>query len=42
MGSVGVVAAQANADNIDRLIENLEHHNEKMFKIKDTLIKERG
>ena len=42
MASVSVAATQANADNVDYLIENAEHHKEKMFKLKDTLIKERG
>ena len=42
MASVSVAVKQANADNVDRLIESVEHHKEKMFKMKDTLIKEGG
>ena len=42
MAYISVAVAQANANNVDRLIENVEHHKEKMFKMKDTLIKERG
>ena len=42
MVSVSVAIAQDNADNVDHLIESVEHHKEKMFKMKDTLVKERG
>ena len=42
MDSMNVVAAEANAENIDRLIENVKHQKEKMLNLKDTLVKIRG
>ena len=40
--SMNIVVAQASTDNVDRLMENVEHHKEKMLKLKDTLVKRRG
>ena len=42
MAFVNIEAAQANVDNVDRLMENVEHHKEKMLKLKDILVKTRG
>ena len=42
MASMNIEFAQANADNIDHFMENVEHHKEKMLKLKDTLVKTRG
>ena len=42
ISSVNVAAAQANTDNIDKLMEGADHYKEKIIKMKDTIIKERG
>ena len=42
MASVNIAAAQASTNNVDQLMENVEHHKEKMLKLKDTLVKTRG
>ena len=42
MESISVATAQANANNIDKLMENVDQYKEKMIKMKDTLVKERG
>ena len=42
LASISVAAAQANADKVEKLMEDAEHYKEKMIKMKDTLIKERG
>ena len=39
MASKNIAVAQANADNIDRLMDEVEHNKEKMFKLKDSLVK---
>ena len=41
MASVSVTLVQASADNMDKLTKSIEHHKEKMIKMKDTLVKER-
>lgn len=40
--SVNVAAAQASADNVDKLLTTIERNKEKMLKLKATLVKERG
>ena len=42
LSSVSIAVVQANADNVDKLVEDVTHHKEKMFKMRDTLVKERG
>ena len=42
MASISVISAQANADKIDKLMENADQYKEKMIRMKDTLLKERG
>ena len=37
--SVNIAAAQANADNIVKLVEDVEHYKEIMCKMKKTLVK---
>ena len=39
---VRVATIQANANKVDILMEDPEHHKENMLKMKDTLVKERG
>ena len=39
---VSLASMQTNADNVDKLVEDVTHHKEKMFKMRDTLVKERG
>ena len=39
---VSIAAAQYDVDNVDKLVEDTEHYKEKMIKMKDTLVKERG
>ena len=39
---VSIATTQANADNVDKLIEVVYHYKENMIKMEDTLIKERG
>ena len=41
LASVNIAAAQANADNIGKLVENVEQYKEIMCKMKNTLVKER-
>ena len=42
LASVSIATTQANADNVDKLIEVVYHYKENMIKMEDTLIKERG
>ena len=42
MASVNIADAQASADNIDRLMEDVERNKEKMFKLKDSVVKLQG
>ena len=42
LASVSVAAAQDNADNIGKLVEDKEHYKEIMLLLENTLIKERG
>ena len=42
MASIGVAVAQENAYNVDKLKETIDQYKEKMVKVKDTLMKERG
>ena len=42
MASISVHCAQANAYDVDRLKESVDQYKEKMVKVKDTLMKERG
>ena len=42
MDSVNIAAAQANPDNVDRLIDDVEHNKEKMPKLKDNLVNMQG
>ena len=42
MESDTIAVAQANADNIKKLMENEYQCKEKMIRMKDTLVKERG
>ena len=40
--SVKIAAAQASADNVDRLMNDMEQNKEKMMKLKDNLVKMQG
>ena len=42
MALVNITTAQSSANNIDRLMDEVEHNKEKMFKLKDSLVKLRG
>ena len=42
MSYVNVATPQASADNVDRLMKNVEHQKEKIIKLKDTLVNTRG
>ena len=42
MKCVSIEASQANADNVDKLVEDAENYKERMLKMKDTLFKESG
>ena len=42
MALVNIVAVHANVDNVDRLMDEVYHNKEKMFKLKDILVKLRG
>ena len=42
MASIGVVVAQENAYNVDKLRETIDQYKEKMVRVKDNLLKERG
>ena len=42
MASANIVVGQANDDNIDRLIGDVECNKEKMLKLNDNLVKMRG
>ena len=42
MASIGVVDAQENAYNVDKLKETIDQYKEKMVRVKDTLMKEKG
>ena len=37
---VNIESAQANTDNVNKLVEDAEHYKERMLKMKDTLVKE--
>ena len=39
MASINIAVVQANADNVDRLMEYVECNKEKMFKLKDSVVK---
>ena len=38
LASVNIVASQANADNVGKLVEDVEHYKERMLKRKKTLV----
>ena len=42
LAMASVLAAQANADNVSKLVEDVEHYKQRMLKMKETLVKERG
>ena len=42
MATVNIAAAQANIDNADQLINDVERNKEKMLKLKDNMVKTRG
>ena len=42
LGLVSIKTTQANADNVESLVEYAEHYKEIMLQMKDTLVKERG
>ena len=42
MALVNIASAQASADNVDWLIDDVERNKEKMLKLKDNLVKARG
>ena len=42
LSSVNIAVTQANDDNVNKLVEDAENYKERMFKMKDTLVKERG
>ena len=39
---VSVAVAQANIDNVNNLVEDAGYYKERMLKMKETLVKERG
>ena len=39
MALVNIAAAHATADNVNRLMDEVEHNKEKMFKLKDKVAK---
>ena len=39
---ISVEVAQANADNVKKLVEYVGHYKERMLKMKENLVKERG
>ena len=39
MASVNIAAVQANANNVDRFMEDVEHHKEKILELKDSRVK---
>ena len=41
LAMVSIAEAQANADNASKLVEDARHYNERMLKMKETLVKER-
>ena len=42
LASISIEATQDNVDNVDKLVEYVEHYKENMIKMKETLVKERG
>ena len=42
LASVSITSTQYNADNVNKLVGDVEHYKEIMLKMKDTLVKERG
>ena len=42
MASMNIAATQGSTDDVDQLMENVEHHKEKIIKLKDNLVKTRG
>ena len=40
LASVNIAAAQANADNVGKLVEDVEHYKQRMHKMKNTLVKQ--
>ena len=42
MASINIVVVQASADNIDWLMEDVEFQKDRMFKLKDSVMKLRG
>ena len=42
LATISVAAVQPNVDNVEKSMEDVDHYKEKMIKMKDTLIKERG
>ena len=42
MASINITTNQENAYNVDRLKETVDQYKEKMVRVKDTLMKERG
>ena len=41
LASVSIESVQANADNVNKLVGDVEHYKERMLNMKVTLIKER-
>ena len=37
-----IAAVQSNIDNVSKMVEDAEHYKERMLKMKETLVKERG
>ena len=42
LASVNIVVAQANVDNVGKLVEDVEHYKEIIIKMKNMFVKERG
>ena len=42
LAMVGVASALTNADNVGKLVEDIDQYKDKMFQMKETLGKERG
>ena len=42
LAMASIAATQTNKDNVSKLVEDVEHYKERMLKMKETLVKERG
>ena len=42
LAMASMATVQANANNVNKLVEDVEHYKQRMLKMKETLVKERG